>query len=155
MSCEPLTCCSIEAATDCATTSALAPGKLVVTVTWGGTTCGYCAIGRPAAASTPTRIMISAMTVEKTGRSMKKLNTADLDDLSGRIREHGRLRKHLCLTFWLRQAKARQRDRWPQLRSRPVSLGRQAGACRCLRSRRGRLGRDLCRRPSHARGGRW
>src|ERR1700686_1246084 len=76
MSCEPLTCCSMEAATDCDTTSALAPGKLVVTVTWGGTTCGYCAIGRLTAASTPTRIMTSAMTVEKTGRSMKKLSMA-------------------------------------------------------------------------------
>ena len=74
MSCEPLTCCSMGAATDCATTSALAPGKLVVTVTCGGTTCGYCAIGSSTAASTPTRIMMSAMTVEKTGRSMKKLN---------------------------------------------------------------------------------
>src|SRR4029077_19701133 len=76
MSCAPLTCCSMEAATDCDTTSALAPGKLVVTVTWGGTTCGYCAIGRLTAASAPTRIMISAMTVEKTGRSMKKLSMA-------------------------------------------------------------------------------
>src|SRR5437762_9312724 len=74
MSCEPLTCCSMEAATDCDTTSALAPGKLVVTVTCGGTTCGYCAIGRFTAASPPTKIMTSAMTVEKTGRSMKKLN---------------------------------------------------------------------------------
>src|SRR5947207_14382125 len=66
----------MEAATDCDTTSALAPGKLVVTVTCGGTTCGYCAIGRFTAASTPTRIMSSAMTVEKTGRSMKKLSMA-------------------------------------------------------------------------------
>src|SRR5438477_8059799 len=84
MSCEPLTCCSMEAATDCDTTSALAPGKLVVTVTCGGTTCGYWAIGRPSAASTPTRIMISAMTVEKTGRSMKKLSMAGLNDLRDR-----------------------------------------------------------------------
>src|SRR5215471_3303983 len=74
MSCAPLTCCSIGAATDCATTSALAPAKLVDTETWGGTTCGYCAIGRDRAARAPTRIMTSAMTVEKTGRSMKKLN---------------------------------------------------------------------------------
>src|SRR4029450_9456488 len=75
MSWAPLTCCSIEAATDCATTSALAPGKLVDTVTCGGTTCGYWAIGRATAAKAPTRIISSAMTVEKTGRSMKKLNT--------------------------------------------------------------------------------
>ena len=78
MSWEPLTCCSTGAATDCATTSALAPGKLVVTVTWGGTTCGYCAIGSSSAASAPTAIMMSAMTVEKTGRSMKKLSTGGL-----------------------------------------------------------------------------
>src|SRR6267143_428914 len=74
MSWAPLTCCSIDAATDCDTTSALAPGKVAFTVTWGGTTCGYWAIGRPTAASAPTRIMRSAMTVEKTGRSMKKLS---------------------------------------------------------------------------------
>src|SRR5258708_34018197 len=83
MSCAPFTCCSIEAATDCATTSALAPGKAAFTVTCGGTTCGYCAIGNPNAASTPTRIMRSAMTVEKTGRSMKKLSIARLSGLRG------------------------------------------------------------------------
>src|SRR5258706_13399536 len=76
MSCAPLTCCSIDAATDCDTTSALAPGKTALTVTWGGTTCGYCAIGSPTPASTPTRIMSSAMTVHQTGRSMTKLSLA-------------------------------------------------------------------------------
>ena len=84
MSCAPFTCCSIEAATDCETTSALAPGRLVVTVTCGGTTCGYCAIGSPSAASAPTRIMSSAMTVEKTGRSMKKLSTLSSSPASSR-----------------------------------------------------------------------
>src|SRR5882724_10965667 len=74
MSCAPFTCCSIDAATDCDTTSALAPGKTAFTVTWGGTTCGYWAIGRLTAARAPTRIMSSAMTVEKTGRSIKKLS---------------------------------------------------------------------------------
>src|SRR5260370_42271778 len=87
MACAPLTCCSMGAATDCSTTSALAPGNAVDTVTWGGTTCGYCAIGRPSAASTPTRIMISAMTVEKTGRSMKKLNMARWLDLAIGMRD--------------------------------------------------------------------
>src|SRR5882762_4104471 len=81
MSWAPFTCCSIDAATDCDTTSALAPGKTAFTVTWGGTTCGYWAIGSPTAASAPTRIMSSAMTVEKTGRSMKKLSI-------GRFRLH-------------------------------------------------------------------
>src|SRR5258705_13698960 len=76
MSCAPFTCCSIDAATDCDTTFALAPGKTAFTVTWGGTTCGYWAIGRPTAARAPTRIMSSAITVEKTGRSIKKLSMA-------------------------------------------------------------------------------
>src|SRR5712691_5279187 len=76
MSCAPLTCCSIDAATDCDTTSALAPGKTAFTVTWGGATCGYWAIGRPTAAKAPTRTMSSAMTVENTGRSIKKLSMA-------------------------------------------------------------------------------
>src|SRR5258706_11081738 len=78
MSCAPLTCCSMDAATDSETTLALAPGNAAFTVTWGGTTCGYCAIGRPSAASAPDRIISSAMTVESTGRSMKKLSIAGL-----------------------------------------------------------------------------
>src|SRR5260221_7677226 len=74
MSCAPFTCCSIEAATDCDTTSALAPGNVAFTVTWGGTTCGYCAIGRLNAASAPEMIMRSAIPVENTGRSMKEFS---------------------------------------------------------------------------------
>src|SRR5512146_2035112 len=72
----PLTCCSIGEAMDWTTASALAPGKLAVTSTWGGTICGNCVIGKPSAATAPARVMISEMTVEKTGRSMTKLNTA-------------------------------------------------------------------------------
>src|SRR5258706_9086990 len=74
MSWAPFTCCSIEAATDGDTTSALAQGKTALTVTCGGTTWGYCAMGRLRPASAPTRIMRSAITVEKTGRPMKKLS---------------------------------------------------------------------------------
>src|SRR5689334_25127908 len=70
----PLICCSIGAATDCTTTSALAPANVVATCTCGGTICGYCEIGRLKPASAPASVMISEMTVEKTGRSMKKLN---------------------------------------------------------------------------------
>src|SRR5258706_1091700 len=100
MSCAPLTCCSIDAATDCDTTSALAPGKTAFTVTWGGTTCGYCAIGSPTPASTPTRIMSSAMTVEKTGRSMKKLSMAAPLCLCGDDdRLHDRAGSNLADTF--------------------------------------------------------
>src|SRR5438094_9113394 len=72
----PFTCCSIGAAIDCDTTSALAPGKLVCTCTCGGTICGYCAMGSPKPASAPPSSTISEMTVEKIGRSMKKLNIA-------------------------------------------------------------------------------
>src|SRR5262245_22470699 len=92
MSCEPFTCCSMAAATDCDTTSALAPGSTVLTVTCGGTTWGYWAIGRPNAASAPVRIMMSATTVDRTGRSMKKFSMArslagcDLDRLDRRAR---------------------------------------------------------------------
>src|SRR5712671_1126068 len=94
MSCAPLTCCSIEAATDCDTTSALAPGKFAVTLTCGGTTCGYWEIGRPKAASTPTSTISTAMTVEKTGRSMKKLNMARALRFRGRGGGlHGRFRR--------------------------------------------------------------
>src|SRR6202048_4272497 len=117
MSCEPLTCCSMEAATDCDTTSALAPGKLVVTVTWGGTTCGYWAIGRLTAASAPTRIMSRAMTVEKTGRSIKKLSMGStLDDLRDLLCKQDRWRRHAWLSpsFWAPQAEGRYPEgcRW-------------------------------------------
>src|ERR1700730_12316024 len=71
----PLTCCSIGAATDSATTRALAPGKLVETCTCGGTICGYCATGRLNPASAPASRITSEMTVEKIGRSMKKFST--------------------------------------------------------------------------------
>src|SRR2546423_14654131 len=100
MSCAPLTCCSMDAATDSETTLALAPGNAAFTVTWGGTTCGYCAIGRPKAASAPDRIMTSAMTVESTGRSMKKLSIvayfADLLARGQRDGPHGRAWAHLA-----------------------------------------------------------
>src|SRR5208282_2248864 len=70
----PLICCSSGAAIDCETTSAFAPGKVAETCTCGGTICGYCEIGSSNAATAPAKVMISEMTVEKTGRSMKKLN---------------------------------------------------------------------------------
>src|ERR1700674_868353 len=79
----PFTCCSIGEAMDCVTTSALAPGNEVKTCTWGGTICGYCEIGRPNAARAPARVMISEITVEKIGRSIKKLNI--LAPASGRL----------------------------------------------------------------------
>src|SRR5271169_2154603 len=70
----PLICCSSGAAIELVTTSALAPGKVAETSTCGGTICGYCEIGNSIAATAPANIIISEMTVEKTGRSIKKLN---------------------------------------------------------------------------------
>src|SRR5260370_24740209 len=61
---EPLTCCSIGAAIDCATTVALAPGNEVETSTCGGTICGYCVIGSPSTATPPASEMISEITRE-------------------------------------------------------------------------------------------
>jgi len=57
---------------DSETTLALAPGNAAFTVTWGGPPAG---IARSAGRAPPARrdrIMISAITVESTGRSMKK-----------------------------------------------------------------------------------
>ena len=62
----------LAAAIEFVTVSALAPGKTAVTSTCGGTICGYCVIGRSSAATAPPSVMISEMTVEKIGRSMKK-----------------------------------------------------------------------------------
>src|SRR5208283_6011943 len=101
MSCEPFTCCSMGAATDCATTSALAPGKDVDTVTWGGTTWGNWAMGRPRMESPPIRIMISAITVEKTGRSMKKLNTVTFADLPDSVGKRRHSRPGACFAYVL------------------------------------------------------
>src|ERR1700761_4418336 len=69
----PLTCCSIGSATVSITVLALAPGYRVVTCTVGGTTSGYCAMARLNNATPPMRIIRMAMTLERTGRSMKNL----------------------------------------------------------------------------------
>src|SRR5882757_1377517 len=71
MSSTPLTCCSIGSATVSITVLALAPGYRVVTCTVGGTTSGYCATARLNSATPPIRIIRIAMTLERTGRSMK------------------------------------------------------------------------------------
>src|SRR5690349_23849449 len=88
MSCEPFTCCSTAAATDCATISAFAPGRVAFTDTCGGTTCGYCEMGSPKAARVPVRIMTSAITLDSTGRSMKKLSMTALGLGGGEQRLH-------------------------------------------------------------------
>src|SRR5512145_2190273 len=63
MSSTPFTCCSIGVVTDCSTTSALAPGYVAWTTTWGGVISGYWAMGRNGIAT--------ASTESKIGRSMK------------------------------------------------------------------------------------
>src|SRR5499426_4659586 len=72
----PLICCSRGAALDCATPPALAPGKFVDACTGGGTICGYWETGSPSQATAPASVMTSERTEERTGRSMKKSNTA-------------------------------------------------------------------------------
>src|ERR1700749_5213042 len=71
MSSTPLTCCSIGSATVSITVLALAPGYRVVTCTVGGTTSGYCATARLNSATPPISTIRIAMTLERTGRSMK------------------------------------------------------------------------------------
>src|ERR1043166_9214356 len=73
----PLTSCSIGVATFSATSSALAPGKLAVTLIVGGTTSGYCAMGSLTSATTPTITMTIDSTLAKMGRSMKKRESMD------------------------------------------------------------------------------
>src|SRR5919197_5199094 len=68
----PLTSCSMGAATVSAITLGLAPGYWAETTIVGGTTSGYCAIGRRSIAIAPTKAMISESTTAKRGRSMKK-----------------------------------------------------------------------------------
>src|SRR6476469_5225223 len=53
------------------TTAPEAPGKLVVTETWGGTISGYCAIGIEYSASAPAIVVTMAMTMASRGRSTK------------------------------------------------------------------------------------
>src|SRR5882672_8779627 len=71
MSSTPLTCCSIGSATVSITVLALAPGYRVVTCTVGGTTSGYCATASRNRQTPPIRTIRIAMTLERTGRSMK------------------------------------------------------------------------------------
>ena len=55
--------------------AASAPGKTAETTMVGGVICGKRAIGRPDNATPPASVIMMASTVEKIGRSMKKLIT--------------------------------------------------------------------------------
>ena len=68
----PLISCSSGSATVSDNTSALAPGKYVLTATVGGVMLGVCSTGRPGSATRPRMTMTMEMTAAKIGRSMKK-----------------------------------------------------------------------------------
>src|SRR6516164_8018561 len=67
----PFTASSIGTATFCATTSALAPTYVVVTVTVGGVMFGYCSRGSDKYDSAPTRTISKEIAIAKLGRWMK------------------------------------------------------------------------------------
>src|ERR1700733_10462205 len=68
----PLTFCSIGSPTVLTSVVALAPGYRVVTCTVGGTTFGYCDVGRLTSETSPITTKNSARTLARTGRSIKK-----------------------------------------------------------------------------------
>src|SRR5512139_465502 len=68
----PFTFCSIGVATEASTSVAEAPTKVVVIWTIGGTTSGYCAIGRPDIATSPRITVTMEMTIATIGRLTKK-----------------------------------------------------------------------------------
>ena len=68
----PLIFCSSGVATDASTSVALAPMKVVVTWIIGGTISGYCEIGRPLMATTPSRTVMIEITIATMGRLTKK-----------------------------------------------------------------------------------
>src|SRR6516164_3613595 len=67
----PTTCASIGWATGASTTPEFAPGKVVVTWTWGGTMSGYCASGMTNSDTSPAIVVIKAITMANRGRSTK------------------------------------------------------------------------------------
>src|SRR5215469_7426381 len=71
MSWTPLTWASIGWATVDSTVSALAPGNVVVTVTWGGTMLGNCATGMRVSAISPASTSTIETTKARRGREMK------------------------------------------------------------------------------------
>src|ERR1043166_7629789 len=68
----PLIFCSSGVATEASTSVALAPMKVVVTWTIGGTISGYCATGSPRIATTPSITMMIDITIATIGRLTKK-----------------------------------------------------------------------------------
>src|ERR1700753_3260257 len=84
----PLICCSMGAATDCATVSASAPLYVAFICTSGGAICGNWALGSPRMAIPPASADRIAITIATMGRLMKKVvMSADL--LLGRHKGRG------------------------------------------------------------------
>src|SRR6516164_2167168 len=83
----PTTCASIGWATGASTTPEFAPGKVVVTCTWGGTMSGYCASGMTNSDTSPAIVVIKAMTMANRGRSTKIADSIGLASVEcGRYR---------------------------------------------------------------------
>src|ERR1700761_6037246 len=90
----PLICCSMGAATDCATVSASAPLYVAFICTSGGAICGNWALGSPRMAIPPARADRIAITIATMGRLMKNaVMSADL--LLGRHIGQG-VHRHSC-----------------------------------------------------------
>src|SRR5215471_7695690 len=79
----PLICCSSGVATEASTSVALAPMNVVVTWIIGGTMSGYCAIGKPFIATTPSITMMIDITIATMGRFTKKRAMVYFSALAG------------------------------------------------------------------------
>ena len=59
-----------------ATSAALAPGQLALTLMTGGVICGYCSTGISFSETAPTKVISSAITIAKRGRRIKNVSIA-------------------------------------------------------------------------------
>src|SRR2546421_12566032 len=73
----PLICCSSGVATDCSIVTASAPGKVVLTIIWGGTISGNWATGSPRIATRPPITVTIAITIATIGLLMKSFDIID------------------------------------------------------------------------------
>src|SRR4051795_5131736 len=76
----PFTCCSMGVATDCSTSSALAPTYVVVTWMSGGGMSGDCEKGRGESETAPTMTGTIGITIATMGRRMKKFPIGHLEE---------------------------------------------------------------------------
>src|SRR5262245_58701769 len=88
----PLIFCSSGVATEASTSVALAPMNVVVTWIIGGTISGYCEIGRPLMATTPSSTVMIEITIATMGRLTKKRAMVLLRLGGRRARSPGRCR---------------------------------------------------------------